>query len=141
VEQEYSVQFHEVDKTVHAGSSWGSHSTTNARESFLVEFHGKSSHARAAPEKGVNALEGVILMFQGINALRQHINRDIRIHGIIKHGGDSPNTIPDYASAHLYVRAPTVPMLEETYSKVKDIIKGAELATGTKSKVTKVANT
>jgi len=126
---------------IHAGPAWGSHGSSNARESFLVEFHGKSSHAGAAPEKGVNALEGVILTFQGINALRQHINRDIRIHGIIKHGGDSPNTIPDYASAHLYVRAPSMPMLEETYSKVKDIIKGAELATGAKSKVTQVANT
>ena len=94
-----------------------------------------------APEKGVNGLEGIILTFQGINALRQHINRDIRIHVIIKHSGDSPNTIPDYASAHLYVRAPSMPMLEEIYSKVKDIIKGAELATGATSKVTQVANT
>lgn len=126
---------------IHAGPSWGSYGTTNARESFLVEFHGKSSHAGAAPEKGVNALEGVILTFQGINALRQHINRDIRIHGIIKHGGDSPNTIPDYASSHLYVRAPSMPMLKETYGKVLDIVKGAELATGAKSKVTQVANT
>ena len=133
----------EVDASlmIHAGPAWGSHGASNARESFLVEFHGKSSHAGAAPEKGVNALEGVILTFQGINALRQHINRDIRIHGIIKHGGDSPNTIPDYASAHLYVRAPSMPMLEETYSKVKDIIKGAELATGAKSKISQVANT
>jgi amidohydrolase len=131
----------DVSIMIHAGPSWGSYGTTNARESFLVEFHGKSSHAGAAPEKGVNALEGVILTFQGINALRQHINRDIRIHGIIKHGGDSPNTIPDYASAHLYVRAPSMPMLEETYTKVKSIVKGAELATGATSKVTQVANT
>jgi amidohydrolase len=131
----------DVSIMIHAGPSWGSYGTTNARESFLVEFHGKSSHAGAAPEKGVNALEGVILTFQGINALRQHINRDIRIHGIIKHGGDSPNTIPDYASAHLYVRAPSMPMLEETYTKVMGIVKGAELATGATSKVTQVANT
>ncbi|MBT6605107.1 M20 family metallopeptidase [Candidatus Bathyarchaeota archaeon] len=131
----------DVSMMIHAGPSWGSYSTTNARESFLVEFHGKSSHAGAAPEKGVNALEGVILTFQGINALRQHINRDIRIHGIIKHGGDSPNTIPDYASAHLYVRAPSMPMLDETYGRVKAIIKGAELATGATSKVSQVANT
>ncbi len=126
---------------IHAGSTWGSYGTTNARESFLVEFHGKSSHAGAAPEKGINALEGIILTYQGINALRQHLHRDIRIHGIIKHGGDSPNTIPDYASAHLYVRAPTMPMLDETYGKVKSIIKGAELATGATSKITQVANT
>jgi len=126
---------------VHPNNMWGSYGTNNARESFLVEFYGKSSHAGGAPEKGINALEGVLLTFQGINALRQHINRDVRIHGIIKHGGDSPNTVPDYASAHLYVRAPTMPMLEENYAKVMNIVKGAELATGARSKVTKVANT
>lgn len=136
-------EINEADTSImiHAGPTWGSYGTTNARESFLVEFHGQSSHAGAAPEKGINALEGIILTYQGINALRQHLDRDIRIHGIIKHGGDSPNTIPDYASAHLYVRAPTMPLLEETYGKVKDIVKGAELATGAKSKVTQVANT
>jgi len=126
---------------IHPGPAWGGYGTSNARESFLVEFHGRSSHAGAAPEKAVNALEGVLLTFQGINALRQHIPSDVRIHGIIKHGGDSPNTIPDHASAHLYVRAPTTPKLEEYYAKVKNIVKGAELATGAKSIVTQVANT
>lgn len=126
---------------VHPGPEWGSYGSTKARESFLVEFFGKSSHAGAAPEKAINALEGVLLTFQGINALRQHLESEIRIHGIIKNGGESANTIPDYASAHLYVRAPTMPSLEETYDKVKNIVKGAELATGAKSKITKVANT
>ncbi len=126
---------------IHPGSAWGSYGASSARESFLVEFHGRSSHAGAAPEKAVNALEGVLLTFQGINALRQHIPGDVRIHGIVKHGGDSPNTIPDHASAHLYVRAPTMPGLEEYYAKVKNIVKGAELATGAKSSITQVANT
>ncbi len=126
---------------IHPSPAWGSYGTSNARESFLVEFYGKSSHAGGAPEKGINALDGVLLTYTGINALRQHIPDNVRIHGIIKHGGDAPNTIPDYASAHLYVRAPTMPLLEETYTKVKNIIKGAELQTGTKSKVTQVANT
>jgi amidohydrolase len=126
---------------IHPSSSWGSHGTSNARESFLVEFFGKSSHAGGAPEKGVNALDGILLTYTGINALRQHLNKDIRVHGIIKHGGDAPNIIPDYASAHLYVRAPSMPLLEETYNKVKNIIKGAELQTGAKSKITQVANT
>jgi len=125
---------------VHPSNMWGSYGTSNARESFLVEFFGKSSHAGGSPEKGINALNGVIETFNGINALRQHINRDVRIHGIIKNGGASPNVVPDYASAHLYVRAPTMPMLEEYYGKVLNIIKGAELMTGAKSKVTRVAN-
>ena len=126
---------------IHPGSVWGSYGTTNARESFLVEFHGRSSHAGAAPEKGINALEGVLLTFQGINALRQHICGDIRIHGIIKQGGDSPNTVPDYASAHLYVRAPTMPMLLKTYEKVKNIAKGAALSTRARVEISQVANT
>ncbi|MBD3206728.1 amidohydrolase [Candidatus Bathyarchaeota archaeon] len=126
---------------IHPGPGWGSFGSTNARESFLVEFFGKSSHAGAAPEKAINALEGVLLTFQGINALRQHISGEVRVHGIIKNGGDSPNTIPDYSSAHLYVRAPSMPLLEETYTKVKNIVKGAELATGARSNVSKVANT
>jgi amidohydrolase len=126
---------------VHPANMWGSYGTSTARESFLVEFFGRSSHAGGAPEKGINALEGVLLTFQGINALRQHIDKDVRIHGIIKHGGDSPNVVPNYASAHLYVRAPTMPMLEEYYGKVLNIVKGAELATGARSKVTRVANT
>ncbi|MDP2900356.1 MAG: M20 family metallopeptidase [Candidatus Bathyarchaeota archaeon] len=126
---------------VHPASLWGSYGTSNARESFLVEFFGRSSHAGGAPEKGINALEGVLLTFQGINALRQHIDREVRIHGIIKRGGDSPNVVPDYASAHLYVRAPTMPMLGEYYGRVMNIVKGAELATGARSKVTRVANT
>ncbi len=125
---------------VHPSNMWGSYGTSNARESFLVEFYGKSSHAGGAPEKGVNALNGVIETFNGINALRQHIPRDVRLHGIIKNGGASPNVVPDYASAHLYVRAPTMPMLEEYYGKVQDIIKGASLMTGARSKVTRVAN-
>ena len=126
---------------IHPGSSWGSYSSSNARESFLIEFHGRSSHAGAAPEKGINALEGVMLTFQGINALRQHIHSDIRIHGIIKQGGDSPNTVPDYASAHLYVRAPTMPLMLETYEKVKNIAKGAALSTGARVEISQVANT
>ncbi|MCX6649574.1 MAG: M20 family metallopeptidase [Candidatus Bathyarchaeota archaeon] len=125
---------------VHPANMWGSYNKSNARESFLVEFYGKSSHAGGSPEKGVNALEGVIQTFNGVNALRQHISRDVRIHGIIKNGGASPNVVPDYASAHLYVRAPTMPMLDEYYRKVQNIIKGAELMTGARSKVTRVAN-
>jgi amidohydrolase len=135
------ISLAEAALMIHPSSAWSSYSMTNARESFLVEFHGRSSHAGAAPEKAVNALEGVLLTFQGINALRQHIDGDVRIHGIIKCGGDSPNTIPDYASAHLYVRAPTMDRLEEYYSKVKNIVRGAELATGAKSNITQVANT
>jgi len=126
---------------VHPGAMYGVGSTSLARESFMISFKGKASHAGFSPEKGINALEGVLLTFQGINALRQHVRRNIRIHGIIKDGGAAPNIVPETASAHFYVRAPTVELLEETLERVKNCARGAAEATGTKVSFRKVANT
>jgi amidohydrolase len=61
-----------------------------ARRKLFIEFFGKSAHAAASPEKGINALDATIQTFQNINALRQHIEDSARIHGIIPHGGDAP---------------------------------------------------
>lgn len=90
-----------------------------------IEFWGKAAHASGCPEKGVNALDALILTYNGINALRQHVTGDVRIHGIITHGGDAPNMVPDYTSAKFYFRAATVPRLEEIYQKVLRIVEGA----------------
>ncbi|MEG0425989.1 MAG: amidohydrolase, partial [Cetobacterium sp.] len=59
------------------------------------EFFGKSSHAAGSPENGKNALDALIHFFNGIATLRQHVKPDVKIHGIITHGGDAPNIIPD----------------------------------------------
>ena len=49
-------------------------------------YHGKSAHASAMPHKGVNALDGLLLAYQGISNLRQHIQATERIHGIVTEG-------------------------------------------------------
>ncbi|WP_195947513.1 M20 family metallopeptidase [Paraclostridium bifermentans] len=94
------------------------------------EFIGKSAHAAGCPEKGINALDGVIQLFNGVNALRQHLTDDVRIHGIITHGGDAPNIVPEYAKARFYIRAKTRNRLNEVTKKVENIAKGAALSTG-----------
>ncbi|MEH7381128.1 M20 family metallopeptidase [Bacillus sp. JJ1533] len=99
------------------------------------EFIGKSAHAAAAPHKGINALDAVIQLFNGINALRQHVTDDVRIHGIITHGGDAPNIVPDYAKARFFIRAATRTGLNEVTKRVKAIAEGAALATGAKLNV------
>lgn len=126
---------------IHPGSSYGVGSTSLARESFMIYFKGRAAHAGSIPERGINALEGVLLTYQGINALRQHLIRDIRIHGVVKDGGAAPNIVPETASAHFYVRAPTVELLEETLEKVKNCARGAALATGAEVSFRRVANT
>ncbi|KXH77053.1 MAG: hypothetical protein AM326_01850 [Candidatus Thorarchaeota archaeon SMTZ-45] len=95
-----------------------------------IEFHGKSAHAAASPEKGINALDAIIQTFNGINALRQHIKSTSRIHGVITHGGVKPNIIPDYAAADFYVRAPDDGYCAELVKKLENCAKGAASATG-----------
>ena len=94
------------------------------------EFVGRPAHAAAAPEEGINALDAVIQLFNGINALRQHLTDDVRIHGIITHGGDAPNIVPEYAKARFFIRAATRAGLNEVTKKVKAIAEGAALMTG-----------
>lgn len=101
-----------------------------ARRKLLIEFFGKSVHAAAAPEKGINALDATILTFQNINALREHIEESSRIHGIIAHGGDAPNIVPDYSASLFYIRAREDDYCDELLEKVKNCARGAAVATG-----------
>ncbi|MEE8153001.1 MAG: M20 family metallopeptidase [candidate division NC10 bacterium] len=95
-----------------------------------VEFFGRSSHAAATPHLGINALDAVILAFNNINALRQQVRSDARIHGIITHGGKAPNIIPDHTAALFYVRALDIGYLDELYEKVLACFEAAASATG-----------
>lgn len=94
------------------------------------DFRGRAAHAAVAPELGINALEAVLLMFQGVNALRQHTSSSTRIHGIIIRGGSAVNVVPDFASAEFLVRAATLTELEDISARVENCAKGAALATG-----------
>jgi len=100
-----------------------------------LKFLGKSAHAAALPEKGINALDAMILFFSGINAMRQQFPRYVRVHGIITHGGDAPNIIPDRTEAAILVRAMSEKVLERTLEKVEGIANGAALATGCKLEI------
>lgn len=99
-----------------------------------MEFFGKTAHASSEPEKGINALDGIIQAYNAISALRQHITSDARIHGVITHGGIKPNIVPDYASATYYVRALDDDYCQELVQKVENCAKGAALSTGAEMK-------
>jgi amidohydrolase len=96
-----------------------------------ISFKGKAAHAAADPWRGANALDGVLLTYTGVNALRQHVKSDVRIHGIVTHGGDAANVVPDKASARFAVRSADKDYLEEVAARVEDCARGAALATGT----------
>lgn len=101
-----------------------------AMNSFEFSYTGKAAHAAAAPWDGVNALDSVQLLFAGVNALRQHLRPDVRIHGIVSEGGAAPNIVPDQAAAKFFVRAEQRGYLNEVIERVKNIAEGAALMTG-----------
>ena len=101
-----------------------------AARALKVEFFGKASHAASSPHLGINALDAVVQTFNAINALRQQVQPDARIHGVITHGGDSPNVIPAYAAARIRVRANKASYLKELYDRVLACAEGAAKATG-----------
>lgn len=103
---------------------------------FEIEFFGKPAHASSSPETGVNALDAVIQVFNSINALRQAFKPNTRIHGVITHGGDAANVIPEYTSASILVRADDQDYLDELNKKFRNIVNAAALATGCEVKIT-----
>ncbi|NJD67990.1 MAG: M20 family metallopeptidase [candidate division NC10 bacterium] len=102
-----------------------------AMRALQVEFFGKASHAAASPHLGINALDAVVLAFTNVNALRQQLRDDARIHGIISDGGIAPNIIPDHTVARFCIRALDLEYLHDLYGRVVACFEAAARATGT----------
>lgn len=111
-----------------------------AARGFDFEFFGVPSHAASRPHEGINALDAVILTYHGINALRQHVKPDVRIHGIITNGGQAANVVPEYASCRFRVRSESASYLDEVVEKVLNCARGAAMMTGATFRHTEYAN-
>ncbi|MBN3216248.1 M20 family metallopeptidase [Pectobacterium polaris] len=106
-----------------------------ANNHLYFHFYGKPSHAGSSPHKGVNALDALVLLYNGISVLRQQLPDGVRVHGIITNGGQAPNVIPEYASAHYYIRAKTREEVLALEPRIRAIADGVALATGTTVKI------
>ena len=105
------------------------------RVKFKAEFFGKAAHASLSPDKGINALDAIVAGYNNIGLLRQQIHPEGRIHGIITHGGDAPNVIPEYTAGMFYVRAASRKYRDEVFEKVKKCLEAGALATGAACKI------
>ena len=101
-----------------------------AVEQLEVTYAGQSAHASAAPHKGRNALDGAVLGYMNVAALRQHIRPDERIHGIFTRAGDKPNIVPHEAAAEWYVRSPKLDSLAELRKRVVACLEAGATAAG-----------
>ncbi|WP_455539575.1 M20 family metallopeptidase [Terrisporobacter sp.] len=129
-ELDVAMMVHPSDISIKSGTSM-------ALYPLQFTYKGKTAHAAACPEDGINALNSVIQLFNGIDALRQHVTPDIRMHGIITSGGVAANIVPDEATAQFYFRAAKKETLDDLLVKVKKIAEGAALMTGATLEMTR----
>ncbi|MCE7792620.1 M20 family metallopeptidase [Salipaludibacillus sp. CUR1] len=129
--------FDHLDAAVmaHPSARFVKSGTSLAMDAVQFAFYGKSAHAAAAPEQGINALDAVIQTFNSVNALREHVTADVRMHGIIPEGGQAANIVPDYAVAQFYVRANERNTCDPVTEKVINCARGAALSTGARLEV------
>lgn len=95
-----------------------------------VTYHGRAAHASAMPHKGINALDGLLLAYQAIANLRQHIRASERIHGIITDGGLAPNIVPERAAGEFYVRAANEKALAALKPRVQACFEAGAVGSG-----------
>jgi amidohydrolase len=95
-----------------------------------VTYHGQSVHADAPPGSGTSALDPLIQLFAGANALRAGMLPTARLHGIIVEGGSTPTLLPGRAVARFSVRAPERQYAETLLERFRRVAEAAAIATG-----------
>jgi amidohydrolase len=115
----------------HGTDRWSMDQRLLAMKRANFTFKGKSAHAAASPHKGINALRGVLLTFNCVDQLREHLRQDVRIHGVVAKGGGPVNIVPELAQAEFACRALDTATMEDAYTKIVRCAKAGELGTGT----------
>jgi aminobenzoyl-glutamate utilization protein B len=109
--------------------------SSQALVDFMVEFRGKAAHAAFDPWNGRSALDAVELFTHGLNLMREHVRPSVRMHYVIKSGGDVPNVIPEKAEVWAWVRDTKHASVDELLVRVRKIAEGAALASGVEGEV------
>lgn len=100
-----------------------------------VEYVGQSGHAALAPEQARNALDAVVMSYQAIANLRQHLKRGEHVHGVITDGGDVPNVFTVSTKAHYFARAATIEDLAALKRRVEACLQAGATATGCEARI------
>jgi len=105
-----------------------------------VQYRGRPSHAGAAPEKGITALNAAILGLSGIHAQRETFPDEerIRVHPIITKGGDLVNIVPEDVQLETYVRGLSIDGIRDANLKVNRALRAGAMAVGAEVKITEI---
>lgn len=112
---------------------------TPAVASIRVEFFGKTSHSGVAPWLGRSAAHASEIFTHGINVMREHMLPDSRVHYLVEKSGIASNVISDYSRIMLGYRGVDAENVRDQAAWIRDIARGAALATQTRTHITDLA--
>jgi amidohydrolase len=101
-----------------------------AAQTLNVTYHGRTAHAAAFPELGVNAADALVVAQVALGQLRQALRPTDRVHGIVTTGGEAPNVIPALTRASWMIRAASVAELDDLRQRVQRCFEAGALASG-----------
>jgi len=125
--------FRDVDACLawHPGAGSGVNNAGGAAlDSVVYEFFGRTAHGSSA-HNGRSALDGAVLMDIAANYLREHVPENVRLHAVIRDGGDAPNVVPACARIWYFVRGKDREQVDEVRERLTACAQGAAQATDT----------
>ena len=97
-----------------------------------VIFEGKSAHAAINPDKGRSALDALLLTFQAVEFLREHVPEDVRMHYTVADTYNIPaNVVPSKVKGTFVLRSYNLYTLENVFARFERIVHGAAEMTET----------
>jgi len=102
-----------------------------ASSSYTITFHGKSAHAAGSPWQGRSAMDAMILAFQGIEFMREHVKEGTRMHYSIAEAIGPSNVVPAKAVCTVLLRSKDNSYIPELVERLRKVVKGACLMTET----------
>jgi amidohydrolase len=111
------------------------YTTSLACHSLEVTFRGRSAHAVAAPDQGINALDALIRLFIRLHRLKHRLPREVRMPGVIIEGGRRANIIPDRAVGRFTLRARDLVGLRRVESAFRGTVRTICRETGARATI------
>jgi amidohydrolase len=129
--------FRDVDAALmfHPSTENRVYTTSLACHSLEVRFRGRAAHAVSAPDKGINALDALIRLFNGVAALKRRLPERVRMPGIITEGGRRANIVPDQAVGRFSLRAPDLRTLRRVEAAFRTLVRRIERATRARASI------
>jgi amidohydrolase len=119
----------------HPSSTTHTECTLLACEDVDVTFSGREAHAAADPWEGLNALDAMVMLLNGIALWRQQLPPDARVHGIILEGGTAANIIPGRTVGRFMIRTASEADFAPMRQRFAALVESAAAATGCRGEV------